>query len=424
MNLQKNDINYDVIVVGGGSGGIGAAVGAARVGAKVLLIERNPFLGGNATQSSLNSYCGFFTKGIPALKVVGGVGDMVLHKLFELNSCRGPLRLSSWGIVVMVTDPEAVKYVLDELTEESGIDILLHSNVIKAEKNNSRIHNLICQDDEGYFNAAGKVFVDATGEANLTFLSGGRFVYGNTDGNAQNGTLSLRFGGIEDNNSIDQEVVEKAIASGIRDGIGPLSRKTCVPMPIPNTMDIIVNLSDENVNGLDAVSLTRSEISGRKQSRAYLQIFRRYIPNCKNAYLVQTGPKIGIRETRHIVGESTICGNDIIHGKKREDSIARGAWPVEIHAEPGKAPTWCEIKGNGFYDIPLSALKSCNIENLWTAGRIISCDDIAFSSIRVMGTCFATGHAAGVAAALQSQYIQKISAQLVRAELIRQKAII
>lgn len=424
MNLQKNDINYDVIVVGGGSGGIGAAAGAAKAGAKVLLIERNPFLGGNATQSSLNSYCGFFTKEEPAMRVVGGIGDLVLNKLSKLNSCTGPLRLSSWGIVVMITDPEAVKYILDEIIEELGIDILLHTNVIKAETNNSKIDNLICQDDEGIFNATAKVFVDATGEANLTFLSGGMFVYGNTEGNVQNGTLSLRFGGVEDNSSIDQAVVEKAIASGIRDGIGPLSRKTCVPMPIPNTMDVIVNLSDENVNGLDAVSLTRSEISGRKQSRAYLQIFRRYIPNCKNAYLVQTGPKIGIRETRHIVGESTICGNDIIHGKKREDSIARGAWPVEIHTGPGKAPTWCEIKGNGFYDIPLSALKSCNIENLWAAGRIISCDDIAFSSIRVMGTCFATGHAAGVAAALQSQNIKESDVQSVRTELIIQKAII
>lgn len=422
--IKKIMKDYDVIVAGGGSGGVAAAVGAAQAGAKVLLIERNPFFGGNATQSSLPSYCGFFTDGNPAIKVVGGVGETVINKLSRIGACEGPRRLSKWGIVVIVIDPEATKFVLDEVLEEVHVDVLLHTNIINAGTQNGEVNRLTCQDDEGVFNVTAKVFVDATGEGNLTFLADGEYQYGSKKGAVQNGTLALRFGGIKDNSLIDQATVEKAIARGIADGLKPLSRKTCAPMPVPNTNDVIANLADENVDGLNAASLTKAEISARKQARAYLEIFRRYIPGCENAFLVQTGPKIGIRETRHIAGETVLSGEDALKARKRDDAIARGAWPVEIHPGAGEPPIWQGIKDNGYFDIPLGALKVKNMKNLWAAGRIISCDDVAFSSIRVMGTSFATGHAAGVAAALQAQKSISLKVEDVRNELLRQGAII
>ena len=413
---------YDVVVVGGGSGGVAAAIGAAQVGARTLLIERNPYLGGEATHSILPAYCGFFTQTNPPEQIVGGVGTLVLEKLVSMGKYEVPYR-SSMGNAIVLLDPEAVKYALDLCMDEAKAEYLLHAQVIGVEKSAGKITAIECIDDSARFTIQASVFVDATGEANLTALANGPTVFGNEEGAIQIGTLGLRIGGVSPDTDISVKNIKAAILQAKSAGMGPLTKDAGIIVRIPGLSDILTILPSARVNGIDAVSLTEAEKYVRKQAQVYLNALRKYLPGFENAYLIQTGPKIGIRETRRVVGEYVLSADDVIQIKKFDNAIARGSWPIEIHDDPEKMAKYTHLKGNSYFDIPIGAIKVSEIQNLWAAGRIISSDPIAYGSIRVMGTGFATGHAAGVAAALTSGK-DSYDVCSIRNELIKQRAII
>ncbi len=422
--LKVKALNYDVVVVGGGSAGIGAAVGAAQAGRRVLLLERNPYLGGQATHCSLPAYCGFFTQADPFEQAVGGVGQLVLDKLAGLGFYQGPRRTAKTGTVIVVLDTEAVKYALDSFIGDYDVDVLLGAQVVAATTGDGIIRSLECHDDEGCFTVNAEVFVDASGEANAAAMAGGRFVMGDERGHLQSGTLMLRVGGVSPEANVHPDKVAEAVRKGKASGIGPMTKELGTVIRAPGVSgDVMFILPDEAVNGLDAASMTQAEMSARRQAWAYLETFRRFLPGCEKCYVVQTGPKIGIRETRRIVGDYTLTAADVLEARRFPDAIARGAWPVESHPEAGGPNVWQSIRGQSYYEIPLRCLKVQGVKNLWAAGRTISCDPTAFASVRVMGTCFATGHAAGVAAALRSG-ASAADVEAVRRELLRQKAII
>ena len=145
--------------------------------------------------------------------------------------------------------------------------------------------------------------------------------------------------------------------------------------------------------------MTRMERETRKQVLGYIQALRTYMPGMEHSELAVIGPSIGFRETRKLVGKETITADDVISGRRRPDGVARGGWKPEIHRDVNKMATYMEVKSGSYFDIPLGALQSENVKNLFGAGRMISADEAAFAAVRVMGTCFATGHAAGVGAA-------------------------
>lgn len=422
--MENNALKYDVVIVGGGAAGIGASIGAAQTGKRVLLIERNSYLGGQATNCTLPSYCGFFTQQDPFEQVVGGVGQQVLAKMAELGFYQGPRRTPRTGTVIVLLDPEEIKYSLDQCVAETNVDILLAAQVIGAQVKDGAIQLLECMDDEGRFTVQADAFIDASGEANLTVLAGGNYVMGNGFGHLQSATLMLRIGGVLPEADAHPDKVAAAVRSAKAAGISPLTKELGTVVRAEGASgDVLFILADEAVNGLDALSLTHAEMSARRQAWAYLEAFRRFLSGFQNAYIVQTGPKIGIRETRHIVGDYALTTKDVLDARRFPDAIARGAWPVELHSKPGAPNVWQSIRNQSYYEIPLRCLKVQGIKNLWAAGRIISCDSVAFASVRVMGTCFATGHAAGVAAALSAGGCPAES-EAVRKELLRQKAIL
>ena len=140
----------------------------------------------------------------------------------------------------------------------------------------------------------------------------------------------------------------------------------------------------------------------------------------EKAVILSGGAKMGIRDTRHLLGEYTLTADDVLNAAKQEDSIACGAWPCEMHTQINKMAEYMFVKDGDYYNIPLRCLKVQKLENLWSAGRTISADPVAFASIRVMGIGFATGHAAGVAAAFTKD--SSPSVQKVQQELLRQNA--
>lgn len=422
--FYKNKKEYDVIVIGGGAAGVAAAIGAANAGVKALLIERNPYFGGQATHSTVPTYCGFFTQSNPPEQIVGGVGQLVLDKLSKLGRYNGPKRTPGTGTSIVPLDIEATKFALDQCLIESPVEVLLHSTLITVQVHDGCVYSITCTNDGGKQTFEAAAFVDASGEANLTALSGGEYRIGDKQGIVQTATLVYRIGGAALSADAHPLKVQEAICKAKEAGIPYLTKElgTIIRMPEPSS-DVIAMLADEDANGLNAWSLTQCEISGRRQAWAYLEAFRRYLPGFEKAYLVQTGPKIGIRETRHIIGVDSVTKDDVLNARRYPDAIACGGWPIEIHPKSGKENVWFPIKDDSYYHIALGALKPINLQNVWVGGRIISCDPYAFGSVRVMGTGFATGHAAGVAAALQrnSTYAD-IGA--IRKELIRQGAIL
>ncbi len=191
---------------------------------------------------------------------------------------------------------------------------------------------------------------------------------------------------------------------------------------LPHSGEVIAFLADESYDARDARSTSAAERHAREQAWAYVEAVRA-LPGHESAYLIATGPAIGTRESRHVIARAQLRAEDVLSARVPEDTVALGAWPVEGHPGPGVPSVWKRLRGDGAYGIPLDTLLSATHRNLFAAGRVIDADADAFASARVMGTAFATGHAAGVAAALHADG-RSADVTAVRAELLRQNAIL
>ncbi len=415
-----SDETFDVVVVGGGSGGVGAAIGAAQAGASVHLIERYPFLGGAATASSVLSYCGFFDQRREL--VVGGVGGDLLARL-RAGGAYQEITFKWSGNTVVMIDPEYTKLTLDRMVADAGVSLGLHSYVAAAQPRGERVAAVSAFTAGEVRTITGASFVDASGDGNLAQLAGAQ-VSVTPAAERQAATLSMRIGGLGPDAVISSETMREAVAAHNATSDRKLQRDHGPAARLPLSGELTMQIVDQTVDALDAHDLTRAEREARAQAWDYLSAFRNHIPGWENAYLVGTGPQIGVRETRHIVGRYAVSGDDVLAARRRpDDGIARCGWPVEEHQGVGST-RYTPIDGRAFYDIPLEALRSINRDNLWSAGRLVSCDDRAYCSLRVMGTAFATGHAAGVAAALQARSGRDPDAADVRRELERQGAMV
>jgi hypothetical protein len=411
---------YDVVVVGGGSGGIGAAVGAAQTGASVHLIERYPFLGGAATASSVLSYCGFFDQRREL--VVAGVGGDLLERL-RAGGAYEEITFKWSGNTVVMIDPEYTKLTFDRMVLDAGVSVGLHSYLVGADSEGERITAVTASTAGVTRRITAGSFIDASGDGNLALMAGAS-VTSPPAAERQAATLSMRIGGISPDWVISSDAMREAVAAHNATSERKLERDHGPAARLPLTGELTMQIVDQTLDALDPHELTRAEQLGRLQAWDYLDAFRRYIPGWEAAYLVATGPQIGIRETRHIAGRYAVTGEDVLGARLRpDDGIARCGWPIEEHQGIGST-RYTPIEGRAFYDIPLDALRSLDRENLWAAGRLVASDPRAFCSLRVMGTAFATGQAAGVAAALQArQDLSPRSAQ-VRQELIKQGALV
>ena len=169
--------------------------------------------------------------------------------------------------------------------------------------------------------------------------------------------------------------------------------------------EVWVNATEQFIDSTDVRSLTEGEMAGRRQARELLGYWRRHVPGFESSELLMTAQQLGIRESRRIVGEHVLSGDDIIERRPVHDPIAMGCWPIDVHLRPGETPTPEEQRFRGFkprppYPIPYRCLVPLEIDQLLVAGRCISSTREGMGSIRVMGTCMALGEAAGTAAAL------------------------
>lgn len=417
---MERNYDYDVVVIGGGAAGISAAIGAKKSGKSVVLIERSSCLGGQATNANVASYCGFFTHGAEPKQIIGGVGQMLLDKLAAMGKYNG-YRISTVGNAIIPLDSEALKFALDELVIENEISVLLYCTLVGAKVEGSKIVSIKCIDDVGEINITGRSFVDASGDGNLAYQAGAEIVFGNPTGVTQMATNVMRVGNFDMSIQVTPKMIKEAILAAKRDGLKNFSKDSGIIFKTDATGFAI--LPSTKVDSLDCATLTACEMNTRKQAQDYIKAFRKYIPGMENCVLLSTGPKLGIRETRHIVGKYTFTGDEVLNAVKNERGIARGAWPCENHSKENEMAEYMWIKDDDYYEIPIDILMSKNIENLWSAGRTVSADPIAFASVRVMGISFGTGHAAGVGAAYMVDH-KELDVQAVREELKKQGAIL
>ncbi|HME96533.1 MAG TPA: FAD-dependent oxidoreductase [Methylomirabilota bacterium] len=440
----------DVLVVGGGPAGLGAALGAAGAGAEVVLVERHAFLGGNATAALVMPLMSFHTqRGAPApgaaadlLPQDHGPGDPVvkgvLRRLLErLHGAGGSLRPSEQTGFVVPFDPEIFKLVALDLLDEAGVHVLLHAlatGVIGA----PRPDGVVFETKSGPIVIMARAVVDATGDGDIAALSGAPFEIGR-EGDDLVQPMTLMFRMVEFERTAfaayrqahpDQwrgvhglwDLVRQASATGELS----LAREDILFFGTPHERELSVNSTRvTGVLGTSVWDLTRAEWQARRQMRQIAAFLRKYVPGFERSYVAQSGVTIGVRETRRVTGDYALTAQDILGAHKFDDAIARGTYPIDIHNPQGKGTLLMRLPPGDWYDIPLRCLLPQRVDRLAVAGRCISGTHEAHSSYRVMPIAMATGQAAGVSAALaarESKAMRDVPADDVRGELRRQGA--
>lgn len=441
----------DVLIVGGGPAGIGAALGAAAAGADVILTERYGFLGGNATAALVMPLMSFHTQNPRPEKegsatlyptdhgrgdpVIAGVVKTLLEHLVKSGGAISPSLKTGYTVPF---DPEIFKLAALDLLDEAGVHFLFHAFASEAILENHQIKGVVFETKSGPVVIHAKIVVDCTGDADVVAQAGAPYHIGREEDRlVQPMTLMFRMAEFERvafeayvKEHPDQwrgvhglwDLVQKATAAGELE----LPREDLLFFATPHERETSVNSTRiTRVLGTDVWDLSYAEWQSRRQMRQIAAFLRRYVPGFEKSYPVQSGVNIGVRETRRIVGDYVLTAEDILNARKFPDCIARSTYPVDIHNPEGTGTLIKRLPPGESYDIPLRCLLPQNVQGLLVAGRCISGTHEAHSSYRVMPVAMALGQAAGVCAALAAKSGKSpngVAIQEVQTELVRQGA--
>lgn len=415
---------YDVIVVGGGTAGIAAALSARRAGVDVLLIEKNSYVGGTAASGL--PFIDFFNR--DGKQIVAGIAEELMKRLFQEKAALGHIRTSGGHLnSVTMIDPEWVKIVAEEMLTESDCHILYHSFVCAAKVENSCLKSIVVANKNGLTEFHASCFIDTTGDGDVAKFSGAEYHQGReSDGLCQAMSLLFKLGDVDVERASElfseNPIVAQPIGGDHKYNLhisGKLTRwnevmkeRNIFPHPDhniwagtmrENELTYVNTVRVSEKNGADAYELSKAEIEGRKQLKDVIRFLNEYVPGMEKAHITSISNGIGIRETRRIDGVYVLNGRDIIEGRKFEDCIARNGYCIDIHDPKGEGWGVSHIQSEGqSYDIPYRCIVPKRINNLLIAGRCISTTAEALASTRIMPSCMALGQAAGIAAAISA----------------------
>jgi len=369
----------DVVVIGGGPAGTAAAVGAARCGKKVILLEKSGQLGGMGTLGNVSVF-------MPIGNVTGFYREIIAELMAEL------LPEGHDESIAPQYSPFRLRHYLNEKMEKEGVEVVLHAEFAGAVREGSRIAAVVMATREGLQAFEAQQFIDCTGDARVAIDAGVPYTSGR-EGDGLTQPMTLMF--------------------MMQDTGKPVARQLPPGCPVYNDVSelpqgrrlyweqrddgcLLVNMTRVKGNGARIADVNRAEREGLRQVFSVVDYLQR---NGFETYaLAHVAGQIGVRETNQIVGLYTLTEEDVVAGRRFDDVVAQTNYEIDIHSpDGGKTTDERHVSG---YDIPYRCMVPADVSNLLVAGRSISATHVAMSSMRVQATCFALGHAAGAAASL------------------------
>lgn len=427
MKMSTRKGPYDVVVAGGGVSGCAAAIAAARNGAGVLVVEENGYLGGTLTGCGVGPMMTFHAG---EKQVIRGIMQEIVEELVRRGDSPGHVKDTKQYISYLTPfGAEGLKRVLDDLLTRAGCELLFHTFVGGVECRDGRIDGLILANKDGIHTVAGKVVVDATGDGDVAAWSGAKMAKGRPgDGAAQPMSMMMKFcnvdtaalkGYVLDHLEkfprlapysglfrqpipIDLEGFDSEFREARTAGTLSIPRENLLLFGTNREGEYIVNTTRIiDHDAADARSLSDAELVGRRQCAELEQFLRSRVPGFSNALLEFTGPSVGARGSRQLVGCYTLTAQDILERRTFSSVIAHSAYPIDIHNPKGVGTDSTFISEPGtYYSIPYEIMVCPEVENLVVAGRCVSATFEAQAAIRTTPTAGAIGQAGGIAAAL------------------------
>ncbi len=377
----------DVVVCGGGPAGVGAALFAARTGAKTMLIENMPFLGGVWTAVGISH--------LMAGRGRDGVNAEIhsrlpVHQVFGRN-------------IYLIED---MKILLDDLMAEAGVEVQVHTRAVGVAKGGERLQGVFTESKSGLEFIEAKVVVDATGDGDVAAAAGCEFEMGRPfDGRTQPVTLFGTIGGYRGEPAKGRALVDILERGGLQPSYPPV---TLFPQPGHPGVFVLMATQFYGIDATNVRDLSRAEALGRREIRKCVEVFKQHGgDDWKDVFLIKTGPALGVRETRRVRGHYYLTWEDMDRGARFDDGVVEISAHSNIHSvddpygdgPPNGMPAPPKFRFRP-YQIPFRCLATRDVGNLLTAGRCISGDHYALGSYRLTGSVAQTGEAAGLGAAM------------------------
>lgn len=412
---NKEVIDYDVVIIGGGTAGFAAAVGAAQKGFRTLIIEENACLGGMATSGMVSMFMGFADGEQAPYR--GVVGD-VISRLQSMGACDEPHIIYLAGrkdayVSALPYNSEDLKYVMDCMVKESGAEILFHTKVVGVEMENGHIKSVtaICGDKQ--FCVEGQVFIDASFHGIVATLADMPLQEDYSEDDLQPGSLMFKMANVNAERfaSLSKEEKESLVSMGVAEH--SLFVDNLLGRQLGHTGIFFHNMSRVSANVTDPWDWSKAEAEGREQVHRISRFLVNHVPGFENATLVSTGSQLGLRDSKRFKGKYTLTNEDVQNGTCFSDAVAVNSFPVDIHSK-GLGYSFVKPQNGAFY-VPYRCMVG-DVNNLILTGRIISADRAAHACLRVMICCMRLGEAAGVAAAMSLD--KNISVNVISGEKI------
>lgn len=417
--------DVDVLVVGAGPAGIGAAVSAARNGARTLVFDLNGCVGGQATIGLVGPFMTSFDAKNDRM-IIKGIFAEIVNRMKEKGGAIDPALVPAedpWSGFYKIGhahvgpfDHECLKQVATEMIQESGAELLLHTQFIDVLKEGDKIAGVVIANKSGMSVIRARIVVDCSGDADVAARSGVPFELGRVeDGNMQPATLFFRVCNV-DTPKLKQHILEHR--DEIRPFYGPFSwlirekakewgdvpRAEICLFESPNAGEYRLNVTRIlNIDGTNAEDLTKAEIIGMQQAHQVFNFLKKYAAGFENALFMGTADTIGIRETRHIDGRYKLTVDDVKACLVPDNSIAVLATNMDTHNKSDPGGTYYTHENGLYFGVPYPCLVPNGVANLLVAGRAISADAMAGSATRMIPCCFIFGQAAGTAAAMAAR---------------------